>query len=147
MKTASDLLPELRAWNDGRGITPVDYVFCVARSDIAASFIDLFWPRFVEFEGYVLREGFDEDNLRRWEAAASVTKQNIETAINFLDVGCLFSNSGEPKSELLDARIELVRTAIAEMYTAKLARDYPDRKFKVALIDDEDDCAVSFYQL
>lgn len=147
MTTASDLLPELQAWNEGRGIEPLDYVFCIARSDVTVAFVDLFWPRFVEFEGYVLREGFDEKTLRGWEARPGIKRKNIEAAVNFLDVGCLFANSKEPESALLDARMDFVFATLSETYAAKLARDFPTHQFKVVMIDDEYDFAISFFQI
>jgi hypothetical protein len=147
MTTASDLLPELQAWNEGRGIGPLDYVFSVARPDVTVALVELFWPPFVEFEGYVLREGFDEEILRSWEARPGIKRENIEAAINFLDVGLLFANSKEAESALLDARMAFVRATLSETYTAKLARDFPDNHFEVVLIDDEDDFAISFFQI
>ncbi len=104
MAELSELLPELRAWNDGTGIQPLDWVYCIARSDEAVAYTALFWPKFVEIDGYILRGGFNLDNLRSWEAQQHVGRQQIELAINLLDVGFLFYNSKEPGTAMLEAR-------------------------------------------
>jgi hypothetical protein len=147
MSETKDVLPELGEWNGGRGIKPLDYFFCVATSPSTVASIELFWPKFVEFEGYVLREGFNEDNLRSWERSPSGHDHALtERAVNFLDIGTLFQNSGEPPSEQLDARIELLRRTLADIYAVKLAHDFPLRRFRVVFIDDENDCALTFCQ-
>jgi hypothetical protein len=146
MADLSDLLPELRAWNDGAGIQPLDWVYCIARSDEAVAYTALFWPRFVEFDGYVLREGFDPQNLRDWEAQRHIDRQQIELAMNLLDVGGLFHNSKEPATAMLEARTVWVLDTLAEIYATKLMRDFPTKRFEISRLDDENDCAISFCQ-
>jgi hypothetical protein len=148
MTSTKDVLPELSAWNDGRGISPLDYLFCTAQSLATVACIDLFWPKFVEFEGYVLHEGFDENVLRNWEGSEHGHDRGAtERAVNFLDVGSLFQNSGEIDSDMLDARIDLLLKTLADVYEAKLRRDFPTRRFRLVLIDDEDDRALTFCQV
>ena len=72
------------------GISPLDYLCSVARPDVAVAYIDLFWPRFVVFNEYVFREGFDEDNVRSWEGVEKVKRRNIKAAVNYLVVGFFF---------------------------------------------------------
>lgn len=138
-------MPELRAWNDGQGISPLDYVFSCARSDTATAYIDLFWPEFVVFEDCVLRAGFKEDGVRAWQATKGSTRRHVEAATNCLDIGSLFRNSAEEQSELIYDRALLVRATLVETYTAKLERDFPERIFHVELLDD-DEVALTFYQ-
>ena len=146
MSKPVDLLPELRNWNDGRGISPLDYLFCFARSDIAIAYIDLFWPEFVVFEEYVFRAGFDEDHVRSWQQVEKITRRNVEAAVNYIDISDLFKNSSEERSDLLHAREELMRSTLAEIYAAKLRRDFPDRSFEVSLDGDDEELALTFYQ-
>ena len=106
----------------------------------------LFWPKFVEFEGYILRDGFNLDNLRSWEAQQDVGRQQIERAVNLLDVGFLFYNSKEPGTAMLEARTVWMLNTMAEFYATKLQRDFPSKKFEVSRLDDENDGAISFCQ-
>jgi hypothetical protein len=59
-------------------------------------------------------------------------------------IGDLFIN--EEGSELLEQRIAYLGQTVAEIYTAKLARDFPERRFIVSIIDEEDEYAVTFCQ-
>jgi hypothetical protein len=142
----ADLLPELRAWNDGRGISPLTYVFCMARSDTATAYLDLFWPEFVVFEEYVFRAGFEEAGVRDWQSSQNNSRRNVEAATNYLDIGSLFQNSNELKSATIEDRAKLIRATLADIYTVKLERDFPDRLFHIELIDTVDDLALTFYQ-
>ena len=146
MAELSELLPELRAWNDGTGIQPLDWVYCIARSDEAVAYTALFWPKFVEFNGYILRDGFNIDNLRSWESQQHVGRQQIELAVNLLDVGFLFYNSKEPGTAMLEARTIWMLDTLADIYATKLQRDFPSKRFEVSRLDDENDCAISFCQ-
>jgi 16S rRNA G966 N2-methylase RsmD len=58
---------------------------------------------------------------------------------------------GDPKAreQFQDeyARLAAEAEVGVRSYTAKLARDFPDNQFEVVLIDDEDDFAISFFQI
>lgn len=144
MDQLTDLLPELRDWNSGEGITPLDYVYSIATSDSALAYSDLFWPRFVEFEGYILRDGFNLENLRSWEKQDGPTRRNIEAAVNYLGIGDLFAN--EENTELLYRRVVRLGDVLSQMYTAKLRQDFPNRQFEVSLLVDEHEYALTFFQ-
>ena len=144
MDQLPDLLPELRDWNGGEGIAPLDYVYSIATSDSALAYSELFWPRFVEFEGYILRDGFNLENLRSWEKQERRPRCDIEGAINYLGIGDLFTN--EEDTELLYRRVVRLGEVLSQTYTAKLRQDFPDRHFDVSLLVDEHEYALTFFQ-
>jgi hypothetical protein len=149
MSTATELLPELQEWNGGKGIAPLDWLFLEAPSDLGVAFADLFWPSFVQFEGYVFREGFSVDTVRSWEANGTARK-GVEAATNFMDTGDLFAPPGAEWSDLIKARAIHVGRVLAETYRAKLARDFPGKAFCVEFYDGtqpgDDDIYVTFWQ-
>lgn len=49
-----DLLPELRGWNDGHGISIEAWLSDAGNFKLAIAFGELFWPPFVEHDGCVL---------------------------------------------------------------------------------------------
>src|SRR4051812_23929748 len=91
MPDLSELLPDLRKWNEGAGISPEEWISIEGRADHAVGFCSLFWPEFVQFEGYVLRAPLDIDRLRDWERAGH-TRQQIEVAMNALLFDYRFPN-------------------------------------------------------
>ncbi|WP_291836948.1 hypothetical protein [Brevundimonas sp.] len=149
METTARLLPELQEWNNGNGITSLDWLYTEARSDFGVAFADLFWPTFVEFEGYVFREGFSVDTVRSWEGNGT-DRKGVEAATNLLDTGDLFVPPGAEWSGLIEARAIHVGRILAETYRAKLARDFPGRTFCVEFYDGsepgDDDIYVTFWQ-
>jgi hypothetical protein len=52
------LIPELPKWNGGAGIEPQAWIECVGNYELATGYSLIFWPSFVRFEDYVLRDGF-----------------------------------------------------------------------------------------
>jgi len=144
MKNAIDLLPDLREWNDGRGIKPEDWLCGIARSDQAVAFTALFWPTIVVHEGYVLRQDFSEENLRNGEANGYARAQ-IEAALNYNSLETFFQDGGEIEA-VAEERARYICGVMVDMLDAKLRRDLPDRRCKVEFLDNEDDFAVTFWQ-
>ncbi len=144
MAIPTDLLPELTAWDHGKGVDPLSYLYTIAKSDAAVVYSSLFWPTFVVFDGYVIRDDVSVQLVRDWKKGSAATRQQVEAAVNYLGIGDLFMN--EEPSELLEQRIAFLGQAVAEIYKAKLARDFPERRFIVSVIDEEDEYAVTFCQ-
>jgi hypothetical protein len=145
MTTQTDLLPELADWNEGQGTKALDHLYAIATSDNAVAYAALFWPEFVEFEGYVLQKGFNETNLRGWEAGGDRPRRTIEAAVNYLGIGDLFMK--EEETDLLYPRVVHLGRVLLETYRAKLALDFPDRRFEVSLIVEDDEYALTFFQV
>jgi hypothetical protein len=140
-----ELLPELQAWNEGKAVGPLDYVYGVTTPEMLLACCALFWPEFVEFGGYILRRGFSIENLRAWERSPAATKRQTEAAVNYLGIGDLFP-SEEQESDLTRARLEYLGGVLCDAYSAKLERDFPERTFKVEMIENEDEYALTFFQ-
>jgi len=97
MIDARALLPELQAWNEGRGIAALDWLWIDAKSDAAIAYAELFWPRFVVEGDCVFRAGFSPEHLAGWRKGGTPRRQ-IEAAVNYLPLGDLFSvEQGNPR--------------------------------------------------
>lgn len=144
MIDARALLPELQAWNEGRGIAALDWLWIDAKSDAAIAYAELFWPRFVVEGDCVLRVGFSPEHLAGWRKGGMPRRQ-IEAAVNYLPLGDLFSME-QGDSSLIDRRVNHLGSVLCEIYEAKLARDFPDRRFVVSLVEEEDDYYLTFRQ-
>lgn len=138
------LIPELARWNDN-GISPDDWIFIEGRADHALGFCSLLWPEFVEFEDYVLRAPVDVGRLRDWERAGDRSRRQIETAMNSHLLDGAFPQDGADEA-LKNAQSECLATIMADMLAAKLARDFPHRRFATFVLSGED-LGVSFHQL
>jgi len=144
MPIDSQPIPELRLWNNGEGIAPADWIWIEGRADHALAFSALFWPEILVFEDYVLRAPLDISRLRSWEDAGHSPAQ-VETAMNVLFLEGIFPN--DPSVEdLKETQLIGLAGVMAEMVSAKLARNFPDRSFSTFVIDEGSDFGVSFHQ-
>jgi hypothetical protein len=74
MNIRESMSAELGAWNNGAGIDLESWIGCEGRFSLAVDYATVFWPQFVEFDGYILREGFSEQSLRSFEAQAGSSR-------------------------------------------------------------------------
>jgi len=147
------LIPEMRDWNNGKGIDIGNWIGCSGNFNLAIGYSAIFWPRFVEFEGYVLREGFHIPTLRGFEkqqAALPVTErhQAVESVMNHKHLQDI-QYGGCP--DVTHERLRHLGQVLKEIYQAKLAWQFPDKKFEVYFPDEplEDlvDYQLTFYQI
>lgn len=150
MSAPHDLLPDLKDWNDGGGISPLDWVFCTkVSSELVTGMTALFWPTFVMFEGYVLREDFSESHVRNWEGAAGSSREMVEATVNTLYMEDLFDRQ-EAWTPLVKARAVHLIGVLAGIHRLKLANDFPDRRFEVEAFDGSQpggEISLSFWQV
>jgi len=145
MESLLNLLPELAEWNDGDGIAPSDWILGVGRGSHALALCSLLWPEVAAFEGYVLRKPVNVDHLKGWEAGGRASRQQIENAMNMLFLEDIFPDD-QCESALKAAQTLRLAQIMVDMLSAKLAREFQSRRFKVFIIDDGDDFGVTFHQ-
>lgn len=67
MDIPESMKAELSAWNNGNGIDLESWISCEGKFSLAVGYASTFWPAFTLFEGYILQDGFSEENLRSFE--------------------------------------------------------------------------------
>ncbi|MDR6113996.1 MULTISPECIES: hypothetical protein [unclassified Sphingomonas] len=144
MAKVADLIPELKRWNEGTGISPEDWIYIEGRADHALGFCALFWPDFVQIDDYVLRAPLDVDRLRGWESTGH-SKQQVEAAMNAFLFDYMFPDDVAPV-ELKSAQLNRLATIMSNMLVAKLKSEFPDRNF-CAFVLEGADFGLSFYQV
>ena len=132
MTDFNELIPEMREWNNGAGIDVESWIGCEGSFRLAIGYSTIFWPRFVEFEQYVLREGFSVEALRGFEQQCGGDRQQIEAVMNQLhiaDVQC------HPCEDITRERVVYLGRVLSEIYQAKLAWQFPSKRFEVHFDD------------
>ena len=141
----SALIPELPRWNDGSGIDPESWVGCVGNYELAIGYSLVFWPAFVRFDGYVLREGFSEESLRGFEKVTARHRASVEAVMNHIHLTDLHCNA-----EATDAQLRYLGRVLKDIHEVKLRRDFPDLRFTVSFNDEADlnpiDYQLTFWQ-
>lgn len=139
---------ELAAWNAGTGIDLESWIGCEGRFALAVGYATVFWPAFVTFDGYILREVFREESLRGFEGRDGATRKSVEWVMNHFHLADLQHGGCEDISK--DKLLALGRV-LEEIYDAKLKWQFPHDPCIVEFYvpDDEDDLMnyqISFWQ-
>ena len=135
-----DLIPELRAWNNGTGIDPKAWVGIVGNYELAVGYSLLFWPQFVVVDNYVLKKGVTEELLRDWERVTSGNVKAIESVINHIHIADI--HGGQPTED----QLRYLGRTLKSVYEAKLATEFPERTF-VVIFNDQPGLGLLDYQL
>jgi len=140
------LIPELGQWNDGEGIDAEGWIGCVGTYPLAIGYSLIFWPRFVRFENYVLREGFSEGALRGFEAQTGSHRASVEWVMNHIhpiDIHC-------NEAEVSEGQLRYLGRVLKQIHEVKLRADFPELRFEVEFNDeaglDPVDYQMSFWQ-
>jgi hypothetical protein len=146
MKIPDSMKAELSAWNNGAWVDLKSWVGCQGSFSLAVGYASVFWPEFVEFEGYILREGFSEGSLRAFEERGNDRKA-VEWVMNHLHIADVQYGGNDASRD----KILLLGSVLKEIYQAKLHWQFPDHPCIVEfnIPDDPEDltaCQISFWQ-
>ncbi len=144
----SDMVAELCAWNNGKGIDLESWVACSGNFRLAVGYSTVFWPRFVLFEDYILGEGFSIESVRGFEKQCEGDRRRVEAVMNHLHIASIKSGGCE---DITEERIVFLGRILKEIYEAKLQWLFPDRPCEVSLYEPEDrkklvDFEITFWQ-
>ena len=141
----STLIPELPKWNNGAGIDAEAWIGCIGNYELAAGYSLIFWPSFVRFDGYVLREGFAQDALRGFEQGSNCDRASVEAIMNHIHIADIHCNV-----QPIEAQLRYLGRVLKDIHEVKLQRDFPDLRFTVSFNDqpgfDLIDYELSFWQ-
>lgn len=140
------LIPDLRDWNGGKGTDISSWIRFAGDFQKAIGYSTVFWPNFVEHEGYILREGFSESALRRF-CKECACKRTVESAMNTLRIADLHYDGCH---DATPERLTYIGSILKEIYACKLASVFPGREIEVifegAGQDDLSAYRLTFYQ-
>lgn len=132
MDIPESMKDELAAWNNGKGIDLESWVGCEGNFHLAVGYASIFWPKFVVFENYILRDGFSVESLRGFESQQGSTPKTVEWVMNHLHIADIQHYSCPDISR---DKLIVLGNIFKEIYEAKLKQDFPDKP-----------CTVEFYQ-
>jgi hypothetical protein len=132
----ADLIPELKAWNEGKGIDIDDWISCEGDHKHLIGCARILWPDFVEHDGCIFRgDGVDEKNYRAFLKQTCGDKTRVEAVMNHQHIVDLFSRSHH-ETPTRDVVLYLGRL-MKEIWQVKLNHDFPSRKITVSFHEDE----------
>lgn len=136
------LIPEARAFEWVDDLSPVDWLAYTGSLGQAIAYAELFWPSFVDHDGYILLAGrFDQANFQTWVAATGGDKRAVEGVINHTHILDLFvKHESEPTRE----QVVWLGRLLREMWQAKVDRDFPGRGVIVSFSEDAGDDLLGY---
>lgn len=138
---ASTLIPELAKWNDGRGIDLPDWGFAIGRFDHAIAYLEAFWPDFVQHDDCVFRYKPDPTTYSEWMRQLDGDQQRVEVVMNHLHILDMFqSQDFEPHKEV----VRHLAAVLKDMWSCKLSRDFPQKRFCVQVYESETDDLLDY---
>jgi hypothetical protein len=135
----ADLIAETRDWNSGSGISIADWIGCIGSVEHAIGYGELFWPEFAELDGCVFFAGVNEAGYHEFMKQTNGDKRAVETVLNHRHILDLFSGSQATREQ-----VTYLGRLLREVSAAKLARDFPDRRFVVSFPEEECDSLLDF---
>lgn len=127
-------------------ITPEEWVGMMGNYDLAVGYSFLFWPSFVHFEGYILREGFSESALRGFERSTGGHRATVEWVMNHIHISTIHCNEAAPP----EIQMRHLGRVLKSIHEVKLRADFPELSFMVDFNDepglDPVDYQLSFTQ-
>ena len=144
MKIPDSMKTELAALNEGKEIDLESWIRWDGNFSRAVGYTTIFWPEFVEFDGYILRNGFLEDSLRGFERQQAGNRKSVECVMNHLHIADIHyrDHEGASKDKLL-----LLGNVLKEIYQAKLHWQFPDRPCTVEFFIPDDPQDVLGYEI
>jgi hypothetical protein len=145
----AELVPETKAWNEGRGIDLLSWIGCVGSFEHAIGYAQIFWPELVEHDGCVfLASRFGETSYAGFMQQTHGDRRAVERVMNHQHVLDLFEGS---EREPTRAQVIYLGRILREIWSSKLARELPDKRFVVTFYeaseDDLLDAEVTFCQV
>lgn len=144
MDIPDSMKAELAAWNDGQGIDLESWVGCEGNFRLAVGYAAIFWPEFIEFDGYVLRADFSIESLRSFEKGEPNDRASVEAVMNHLHIADI-QHFGCPDAS--PDKLLRIGTALKEIYEAKLRVRFPSRPCRVSLFVPPDPADLMAYEV
>lgn len=121
-KTLTEVLPDLKAWDEGEVIGPLDWLLTFGSIPQALIYSALFWPTFVEHQGCLLWEGFTPQSFEDWMRSTEGNRTAVEGVMNHRHITDLFLNAQEqPTPE----QIAYLGYLLRDIWKFKLTKDFP----------------------
>ncbi len=135
MADVNDNLRAFREWSSGFEPAPDAHAYLSQHLDISSAviFARLLSPELVLERGCViLKDSYDPENFERWWQTVNGDTVRIEAVLNHLHLWDVFDPDGEEDGRALESLASLIATS----WRRRASEVFPDRAFRVEVIDD-----------
>lgn len=137
MQTSPALAAELAEWNDGRGISPLDWIAHTGSFKHFTAYARLIFPELVEVHGRLyLLDLFSPERLA--ELRKQCNAHRAQAFMNTIDLAALFVDANEQSDE----DIRQFGSFLKDTWTVRVAASFPGRPVHIVLDDRLDEEGV-----
>lgn len=127
---------------------PSYWIYSTGSIEALIGYLDLVWRDFVLHDGCLLSAGFSIENYDNWMRSTNGNQTAVEAVMNHEHIMDMFERH-EP--EPTHAQILVIGRVLREMWTAKLAKEFPGLSITVSFPDDKQyedllDYRITVYQ-
>lgn len=136
------LIPEASELAWVPDLTPVGWVYYAGTPGQAIAYANLFWPKFTEHDGCILRdEAFEIENFNTWMQSTAGNRREVEAVINHVHILDIFGN--EAATPTLQQVLCLGRFLKAT-WEAKLKLEFPSKDITVSFPEDPEPDLINY---
>jgi hypothetical protein len=132
MDKYSELIPELKDWNNGKGIDVESWIGCVGNFQLMIAYSTLFWPNWKIYKDMIVPENAPEDYLEEWLRYCDGDKRAVESVVSHIHIVDLHHAYSE---DVTHDRLIFLGNKLKEIYECKLESDFPERNILVVFDD------------
>ncbi len=148
MPDYNELIPEMKEWNNGKGIDIEAWIGCVGDFQKAVGYSTILWPKFKEVNGCVVNALTPDEKVYDWIKRCPDNPKAVEPTMNHLHIMDLhYHDISNVNSEILS----YLGSVLKEIYECKLKMDFPEKDIIVEFYkpvdnDDLEGYELTFYQ-
>ncbi|WP_415784323.1 hypothetical protein [Deinococcus saxicola] len=144
-------LPLLKEWqqlNSGEfGLS--DLLAAEGNLDIITACAQLFWPKFIEIDGCVLREDvYSPENFQNWMTSTNGNRISVESVMNHIHIYDILPNPGGQEYRGPEYALEVfeyIAEILQRTWKAALAEKFPSKTFIFKYVTEPDDYGPTIY--
>lgn len=145
MDVPESMREELASVNGGGEEVDLEiWVGLAGRFSLAVGYAAMLWPQFSLVDGYLVREGTTREDITRFGSGSGSTTRSVEAVLNHMHIEHLQYVGCE---DCTPDKLRVLGRVLKEMYEAKLAWQFPDRRCIVELHFPDEEHDLSGYQL
>ena len=136
------LIPEASELGWVPDLSPVGWIFYAGTPGQAIAYAHLFWPRFIEHDGCILRgEAFEIGNFEAWMKSTDNNRRSVEAVLNHLHILDIF---GEARIAPNLEQVLCLGRFLKATWGAKLQNEFPGKNITVSFPEDPEPDLVHY---
>ncbi|AWI05538.1 hypothetical protein [Clostridium drakei] len=134
------LIPELKEWNNGKGIDHEYWIEIEGRIEYALAYTSIFWPKFILFRNCIFIDYMNDEIFERWHKNCNGSLEALEATVNHRHLEDWFGGESTKR------QMEYMGRTLKDIWETKLNKQFPGRQVIVELFEVNEEYKITVYQ-